>query len=64
MTIRKPNRVTTPKRAVLNGTRSSHVSIPRARGRWRPDLTRNRASAAGRGQAACPPEDARAQEAT
>ena len=33
MTIRKPNRLTTPKQAVLNGT--SHVSMPRARGRWR-----------------------------
>ena len=62
MTIRKPNRLTTPKQAVLNGT--SHASMPRARGRWRPDLTRNRASAAGRGQAACAPEDARPQEAT
>ena len=64
MTIRKPNRVTTPKRAVLNGTRTSHASMPRARGRWRPDFTRNRASAPGRGQAACPPEDDRPQEAT
>ena len=50
MTIRKPNRVTTPKRAVLNGTRTSHASMPRARGRWRPDVTRNRASAPGRGR--------------
>jgi hypothetical protein len=32
MTIRKPNRVTTPKRAVLNGTRTSHASMPRAHG--------------------------------
>jgi hypothetical protein len=62
MMIRKPDRVTTPKRAVLNGTRTSHVSMPRARGRWRRDVTRNRASAAGRGQAACSPEDARPQE--
>jgi len=37
MTIRKPNRVTTPRRAVLNGTRTSHSSMPRARGRWRPE---------------------------
>ena len=64
MTMRKPNRVTTPKRAVLNGTRTSHASMPRARGRWRPDVTRNRASAAGRGRPACPPEDDRPQEAT
>jgi hypothetical protein len=63
MTTRKPNRVTTPKRAVLNGTRTSHASAPRARGRWRLDVTRNRASAAGGGQAACPPEDDRPQEA-
>jgi hypothetical protein len=35
MTIRKPNRVTTPKQAVLNGARTSHASMPRARGRWR-----------------------------
>jgi hypothetical protein len=62
MTTRKPNRVTTPKQAVLNGTRTSHAWTPRARGRWRPDVTRNRASAAGRGQAACSPEDARPQE--
>jgi len=38
MTVRKPNRVTTPKRAVLNGTRTSHASMPRARGRWRARL--------------------------
>jgi hypothetical protein len=50
MTIRKPNRVTTPKRAVLNGTRTSHASMPRARGRWRPDVTWNRASTPGRGR--------------
>ncbi len=41
MTIRKPNRVTTPKQAVLTGTRTSHASMPRTRGRWRPDVTRN-----------------------
>ena len=64
MTTRKPNRVTTPKRAVLNGTRTSHASMPRTRGRWRLDVTRNRASAPGRGQTACPPEDDRPQEAT
>ena len=28
MTLRKPNRVTNPKRAVLNGTRTSHASMP------------------------------------
>jgi hypothetical protein len=44
MTIRKPNRVTTPRLAVLNGARTSHASMPRPRGRWRPDATRNRAS--------------------
>jgi hypothetical protein len=64
MTIRKPNRVTTPKRAVLNGTRTSHASMPRTRGRWRPGVTGNRASVPGRGQTACPPEDDRPQEAT
>jgi hypothetical protein len=62
MTTRKPNRVTTPKQAVRNGTRTSHASMPRTRGRWRPDLTGNRASAAGRGQTACPPENDRPQE--
>jgi hypothetical protein len=64
MTIRKPNRVTSPKWAVLNGTRTSHASMPRTRGRWRPDLTRNRASVPGRGQMACPAEDDSPQEAT
>lgn len=47
MTMRKPNRVTTPRRAVLNGIRTSHASMRRARGRWRPDATRNRARAPG-----------------
>ncbi len=28
MKIRKPNRATTPKRAVLNGARASHASMP------------------------------------
>jgi hypothetical protein len=64
MTIRKPNRVTTPKRAVLNGTKTSHASMPRARGRWRLDFTRNRASAPGREETARPPEDDRPREAT
>jgi hypothetical protein len=64
MTIRKPNRVTIPKRAVLNGARTSHASMPRARGRWRPGFTRNRASAPGPGQTACTPEDDKALEAT
>ena len=64
MTIRKPNRVTTPRRAVLNGTKTSHASMPRARGRWRPDFTPNRASAPGPGQTTCPPEGDRTQEAT
>jgi hypothetical protein len=40
MTIRKPNRVTTPKRAVLNGARTNHASMPRDRGRWRPGSAR------------------------
>lgn len=35
MRIRKPNRVTTPRNAVLGGTRTSHASMPRVRGRWR-----------------------------
>ena len=64
MTIRKPNRVTTTKRAVLNGTKTSDASMPRARGRWRPDFTRNRAGAPGREELACPPEDDNLQEAT
>jgi hypothetical protein len=38
MRVRKPNRVTTPRQAVLNGTRTSHASMPRTRGRWRPGL--------------------------
>ena len=63
MTVRKPNRVTTPRRAVRNGTRTSHASMPRARRRWRLDVTRNRVSAPGRGQTACPPDDDRPQEA-
>jgi len=64
MTIRKPNRLTTPKRAVLNGARISHASMPRTRSRWRPDVTRNRASAPGHTETACPPEDDRPQETT
>ena len=64
MTIRKPNRVTTPKRAVLNDARTSHTSTPRARGRWWPDFTRNRACAPGREELACPPEDDNLEEAT
>jgi hypothetical protein len=36
MRTRKPNRVTTPRKAVLGGTRSSHASMPRTRSRWRP----------------------------
>jgi hypothetical protein len=56
MRIRKPNRVTTPRQAVLSGTRTSHASMPRARTRWRPDSGRNRASVPGRGQAARPPK--------
>jgi hypothetical protein len=63
MPVRKPNRVTTPKRAVLNGTKASHASMPRARDRWRPDVTRNRASAPGRRRMAWPPEDDTPQEA-
>ena len=63
MTIRKPNQVTTPRRAVLNGTRTSHASMPRARGRWQPGFTGNRASASGRKELACPPEDGNPQEA-
>jgi hypothetical protein len=55
MPVRKPNRVTTPKWAVLNGTKTSHASMPRARRRWRLDCTRNRGSAPGRGQSAYPP---------
>jgi hypothetical protein len=47
MTIRKPNRVTTPKWAVLNGARASHASMPRARGRWRPGSGRRVTAPAG-----------------
>ena len=64
MTIRKPNRVNTRRRAVLNGTRTSHASMPRARSRWRPGFTRNRASAPSWEELACPPEDDNRQEAT
>ena len=63
MRIRKPNRVTTPKRAVLNGARTSHASVPRARGRWRPDVTRNRARAPGRVETPCAPETTGHKEA-
>lgn len=35
MRLRKPNRVTTPKRAVKNGPRASHRSMPKIRSRWR-----------------------------
>jgi hypothetical protein len=59
MTLRKPNRVTTPKRAVLNGARTSHASMPRTRGRWRPDITRHRASAPGRAETPGGPGDDR-----
>jgi hypothetical protein len=55
MPVRKPNRVTTHKRAVLNGAKTSHASMPRARGRWRPDGTRNRGIAPVRGKAAAFP---------
>jgi hypothetical protein len=40
MRVRKPNRVTTPRQAVLNGTRTGHASMPRARSRWRPGSAR------------------------
>lgn len=62
MRLRKPNRVSTPKRAVLNGARASHASMPRARGRWRPGSARNQAGAPGCEEAASPTE-ARPQEA-
>jgi hypothetical protein len=61
--LRKPNRVTTSRRAVLNGARTSHASMPRARGRWRPGPARNRAGAPGRGETASPSED-KPQEAS
>lgn len=64
MKIRKPNRVTTPRRAVLNGTRVGHASMPRARGRWLPGPRWDRASAPGPAQGARPPEDARPQMGT
>jgi hypothetical protein len=64
MRIRKPNRVTTAKWAVLNGPRAGHASMPRTRGRWRPDFRRNRASAAGRGETARPHEHHRTEETT
>ena len=54
--LRKPNRVTTSRQAVLNGARASHASMPRARSRWRPGLARDQAGAPGRAQAASPPE--------
>jgi hypothetical protein len=54
--LRKPNRVTTSRQAVLNGARTSHASMPRARGRWRPDSGRNEAGAPGRGETASPSE--------
>jgi hypothetical protein len=52
MTIRKPSRVT------------SHASMPRAPSRWQPGFTRNRASAPGQEEPACPAEDGNPQEAT
>lgn len=55
--LRKPNRVTTSRRAVLNGARTSHASMPRARSRWRPGPARNQAGAPGREDAARPPGD-------
>jgi hypothetical protein len=48
MKIRKPNRVTTPRQAVLDGTRTNHASMPRARGRWLLGSSRNQASATSR----------------
>jgi hypothetical protein len=57
MRVRKPNRVTTPERAVLNGTRASHASMPCARGRWRRESARDRASASGRGDTAGRPDE-------
>jgi hypothetical protein len=65
MTLRKPNRVTTPRRAVLNGASTSHASMPRTRGRWRPDITRNRAQRGpGRGERPCAAEMTGHKEAT
>jgi hypothetical protein len=52
MKIRKPNRVTTPKWAVLNGARASHASMPRVGGRWRLDVARVTAHSCG-GPAGC-----------
>ena len=54
---RKPNRVTTSRRAVLNGARTSHASMPRARGRWRPGPARNQAGVPRREQTASPSQD-------
>ena len=64
MRIRKPNRVTTAKWAVLNGPRAGDASMPRTRGRWRPDFRRNRASAACRVETARPHEHHRTEETT
>jgi len=63
MRVRKPNRLSTPRWAVLNGTRVGHASMPRARSRWRHDPARNRATAPGRPGRACPPGDGTPGEA-
>lgn len=34
MMIRKPNRLSTPKRWVKNGKKTSHKSMPKIRSRW------------------------------
>lgn len=54
MRMRKPNRLSTPRWAVLNGTRAGHASMPRARSRWWQDPACSQATPPGRN---CPPED-------
>jgi hypothetical protein len=34
MTIRKPNRVTTDRSAVIGGRHAQHRTMPKLRGRW------------------------------
>jgi hypothetical protein len=44
--VRKPNRATTPRRAVIGGTRAGHRSMPRAGSRWAASRRRDPAAVA------------------
>jgi hypothetical protein len=43
MQIRKPNRVTTPRAAVIGGRKTNRATCPRRRNRWSDSARRSRA---------------------